>query len=99
MEKRINFELEEREPAATRDIPQEKLFIKISQYSLGYTCVGVYDLTLFRKKLQHRCFPVNIAKFLRTPVLKNICKRLFLKKPIFTKQHSECFGTKLLRKV
>lgn len=24
-----------------------------------------------------RCFPVNIAKFLRTPVLKNICERLF----------------------
>ena len=23
-------------------------------------------------------FPVNIAKFLRTPILKNICKRLFL---------------------
>ena len=26
---------------------------------------------------QHRCFPVNIAKFLRTPILKNICKLLF----------------------
>ena len=23
-------------------------------------------------------FPVNIAKFLRTPILKNICERLFL---------------------
>ena len=22
------------------------------------------------KRLQHRCFPVNIAKFLRTPILK-----------------------------
>ena len=29
------------------------------------------------KRLQHRCFPVNIVKFLRTPVLKNICERLF----------------------
>ena len=26
--------------------------------------------------LQHNCFPVNIAKFLRTVTLKNICKRL-----------------------
>ena len=29
--------------------------------------------------LQHRCFPVNIATFLRTIILKNICKRLLLK--------------------
>ena len=28
---------------------------------------------------QHRCFPVNLAKFLRTPILKNICERLLLK--------------------
>ena len=25
---------------------------------------------------QHRCFPVNIEKFLRAPILKNICQRL-----------------------
>ena len=24
------------------------------------------------------CFPVNIEKFLRTPILKNICERLLL---------------------
>ena len=29
-------------------------------------------------RLQHRCFPVNFAKFLRTPILKNICERLLL---------------------
>ena len=31
---------------------------------------------LLKKRLQHSCFPVNIAKFLRTPTLKNIYKRL-----------------------
>ena len=31
-----------------------------------------------KKKLQHRCFPVIIAKFLRIPILKNICERLLL---------------------
>ena len=31
------------------------------------------------KRLQHGCFPVNNTKFLGKPVLKNICKRLFLK--------------------
>ena len=28
--------------------------------------------------LQHRFFPVKSAKFLRTPILKNICERLLL---------------------
>ena len=31
-----------------------------------------------KKRLQHRCFPVIIAKFLRIPILKNICERLLL---------------------
>ena len=32
-----------------------------------------------KKILQHRCFTVKFAKFLRTPILKNICERLLLK--------------------
>ena len=31
-----------------------------------------------KKRLQHRCFLVNIAKILRTIVFKNICQRLLL---------------------
>ena len=35
--------------------------------------------SLFNKKrLHHRCFPVNIMKFLRIPILKKICERLLL---------------------
>ena len=30
------------------------------------------------KRLHWRCFPVNIAKFFRTSILKNICKQLLL---------------------
>ena len=30
------------------------------------------------KRLQRGCFSVNIAKFLRTPNLKDICERLLL---------------------
>ena len=33
--------------------------------------------TLFKKRLQHRCFLVNIKKFLRAPILKNICECCF----------------------
>ena len=31
-----------------------------------------------KKRVQHRCFPVNIAPFLITPILKSICERLLL---------------------
>ena len=33
---------------------------------------------LYYKRLQHMCFPVNIAKLLRTTILKNISDRLLL---------------------
>ena len=29
---------------------------------------------LIKKRLRHKFFPVNSAKFLRSPILKNICK-------------------------
>ena len=32
-----------------------------------------------KKRLQYRCFPVEFWKILRTPTLKNICKRLLMK--------------------
>ena len=31
-----------------------------------------------KKRLQHKCFPVSILKFLGTPIRKNICRRLLL---------------------
>ena len=66
----------------------KKLFFKILQYSKK-TAVLQSRLflintdfraaaTLIKKRLQHRCFPANIAKFLRTAILKNICERLLL---------------------
>ena len=54
----------------------EKLFLKISQNSQKNTCATVSFLnkvvrlrltTLSKKRLWHRCFPVNFDKFLRTP--------------------------------
>ena len=38
------------------------------------------------KRLHHKCFPVNIAKFLRTSILKNICKRLLLYKIVCSRK-------------
>ena len=34
--------------------------------------------TLLKRDSSHQCFPVNIAKFLRKLILKNICERLLL---------------------
>ena len=34
---------------------------------------------LLRKRLQHGRFPVNVLKFWRKPILKNICELLLLK--------------------
>ena len=34
------------------------------------------------KFILKKCFPGNIAKFIRTPILKNICEQLLLKKSL-----------------
>ena len=39
---------------------------------------GPMPATLLKRRLWHRCFPVNFAKFLRTPVLQNTFGRLLL---------------------
>ena len=51
------------------------MFLEISQNSQGNTCARVSFLiklqappaTLLKKRLWHRCFPVNFVKFIRTP--------------------------------
>ena len=43
----------------------KKVFLEISQNSQENTCA----CTLLKKRLWHRCFPVNFAKFLRTPFI------------------------------
>ena len=53
------------------------------QYSQENTCVGVikikkFKATLLKRYSNRRCFFVNIAKFSRLPVLKNICEQLLL---------------------
>ena len=39
---------------------------------------GLQPGNFITKRLQHRLFPVNIAKFLKTSILKYICERLLL---------------------
>ena len=39
---------------------------------------GLRPSTLLKKRLWHRCFPVNVEKFLKTPFLQNTSGRLLL---------------------
>ena len=43
--------------------------------SLSNTMAGLQACNFIKKRLQCRCFPANIAKLLRTSVLKNTCER------------------------
>ena len=49
--------------------------------SLFNKVVGLQACNFIKKTLQHRCFPVKLALFLRPPILKNICERLLLTDP------------------
>ena len=43
-------------------------------HSLFFNKVADMTLTLLKKRLWHRCFPVNFAKFLKTPLGECLCK-------------------------
>ena len=66
--------------AAVHRCSSKLVFLKISQYLQENSCVGVSffiklqawrSAFLLKKRFQHRCFPVNIAKFLRAAFLRN----------------------------
>ena len=54
---------------------------------------------MIKKRLQQSCFPVNIAKILRTTILKNIRERLLLKSEKAQNETSEsrCFLKHVLK--
>ena len=62
---------------------QESLFVKV---------VGLQTCNFMKKRLRHRCFPVNIMKFLRKPTLKNTYEQLLLKIGVIHKGCLHKFG-------
>ena len=64
-----------------------KVFLKILQNSLKNTFLkslfnkvaGWKPVTLLKKRLQHRCFPVNLVKYLSARFSQNASGRLFAK--------------------
>ena len=60
--------------AVTQKCSVRKVFFEILQYSQGkYPCQSLFYNKaaglLLNERHWHRCFPVNFAKFLRTPFL------------------------------
>ena len=68
--------------AATGLVLQEKVFLGISQNSQENSCTRVSFLIKLKKRLLHRCFPVNFVKFLRTSFLQNTSGQLLLYKDL-----------------
>ena len=50
-------------------VPESPFLIKLQAQACNF---------ILKKRLWHRCFPVNFAKFLRTPFLQNTSGRLLL---------------------
>ena len=65
------------------------VLLKFSQKSQENTCVGVFFLTVtfLKERLQHRSFPMNFAKFLRTPFFTEHLRWLLLF--LFAKNHQK----------
>ena len=59
----------------TQNQPSEKFskkkgaFRNFEKFIGKHSGTGLLPATLLKKRLWHRCFPVNFAKFLRTPFL------------------------------
>ena len=66
------------------EMSYEKAVLKnFATFTEKYLCWSLFLIKLqagnfIKKRLQHRCFLVNIAKILRASILKNICERFLL---------------------
>ena len=56
--------------------------------------VDLQSWNFIKERLQHRFFTVNIAKFIRTRVLENICEQLFERFPTWTSNITNNRGIK-----
>ena len=59
-----------------REVFCKKLFLKSFAEFTGKTLCWIpgFSCNFIKKRLQHRCSPVNFAEFLTAPILKNICE-------------------------
>ena len=55
-----------------------KNFNIVTRKHLWWSLFSVFGVNFIKKRLQHRCFPVNITKILKTLILEKTSKRLLL---------------------
>ena len=76
----VRNSLEKQDTRFSEAFPTEKrvaIAFRIS-HRRCYMKKGLRPATLFKKRLRHRCFPVNFAEFLRATFLQNTSGRLLL---------------------
>ena len=100
------FLLKEDTEAVTGGFLLKKMFLKISSIFTGkHVCwslfLGLQACNFIKKRLQRRCFVVDIAKFLRVPLLKNIYATVFkdIHLPNFFLNHIAAASTNSLKKI
>ena len=49
--------------AVTQRCSVKKVFLKVSQNSQENSCASLRPATLFKRRLRHRCFPLNFQTF------------------------------------
>ena len=72
--------------AVVQGCSERKLLLKLcAEFTEKHLCWSLFDkvtglqtCNFIKKRLQYRCIPVNFAKFLGKPILKNIYKQLLL---------------------
>ena len=85
----------------SRIICLDKFLLRLVPVSFAIQfCLCVRPAILFKKRTWRKCFPVNFAKYSRTPFLQNTSGRLLLKftsgrkvpnVTVFSKHHFSCF--------
>ena len=81
---------------------QKNLWIRITDFQKHhqrYYMKNLQACNFIKKRLHHGCFPVNIVKFSKTPILRNICERLlvFLKVALLSKIDLKIYARKYHR--
>ena len=65
-----------------------------AKFTGKHMCQSLKPANLLKKRLWHRCFPVNFANFLRTPYLIEHLRWQLLFFPVFLKFLKELFKSK-----
>ena len=85
----IGLKRMQRTEADVKRCSVEKVFLEISQNSQENK---VAVQALLKKRLWQSSFPVNFAKFLRTPPLQNTSGRLLPREPVKCEYKNRCIG-------